>query len=72
METSSHEEFGDITLKKNEVKEDTIELVANQIYDKITKLINDRRKRLGIKVGAKIVEPIRDYSIISIKKTMVI
>ena len=44
------------------MKEDTIELVANRIYDKITKLINDRRKRLGIKVGAKIVEPIRNYS----------
>ena len=44
------------------MKGDTIELVANQIYDKITKLINDRRKRLGIKGDAKIGEPIRDYS----------
>ena len=57
LETSSHEEFGDITLQKNKMK-DMIELVANEIYDKITKLINDRRKRLGIKGGAKIVEPI--------------
>ena len=43
------------------MKEDRIELVASQIYDKITKLINERRERLGIKGGAKIVEPIRNY-----------
>ena len=43
------------------MKDDTIELVANQIYDRITKLINDRRKRLGIKGGAKIEEPIVNY-----------
>ena len=52
----------DIILEKRKVKEDTIELVANQMYDKITKLlINERRKRLGIKGSAKIVEPIRNY-----------
>ena len=38
LKTSSDEHFGKITLEKNKVKEDTIELVANQIYDKITKL----------------------------------
>ena len=43
------------------MKEDTIELIANQIYHKITKLFNERRKRLGIKGGVDIVEPIRDY-----------
>ena len=43
-----------------------IELVANQIYDKIAKIINDRRKRLGIKGGAIIVDPIRNYMIVSI------
>ena len=43
------------------MKEDTVELVANQIYYKITTLFNERRKRLGIKGGANIVEPIRDY-----------
>ena len=33
------------------------------MYDKITKLFSDRRKRLGIKGVAKVVEPIRssDY-----------
>ena len=53
--------MGNITLEKRKVKEDTIELVANQIYDTITKLFNERRKRLGIKGGSNIVEPIRDY-----------
>ena len=38
LETSSDEDFGNITLEKNKVKEGTIKLVANQIYDKITKL----------------------------------
>ena len=47
-----------IMIEKRKVKEDMIELVANQIYDKITKLINDKTKRLGIKGGANIEEPI--------------
>ena len=61
LETSPDKDVGNITLEKRKVKEDTIELVSNQIYDKITKLFNERRKRLGIKGGANIVEPIRDY-----------
>ena len=36
-------------------------MVANQICDKITKLFNETRKRLGIEGGANIVEPIGDY-----------
>ena len=51
----------DIIVEKHKVKEGMIELVANQIYNKITKLINERRERLGIKGGAKIVKPIRNY-----------
>ena len=31
------------------------------VFCKGTKLFNERRKRLGIKGGANIVEPIRDY-----------
>ena len=38
-----------------------IELVANQIYDKMAKLFNDTRKRLGIKGCAIIDKPIRNY-----------
>ena len=58
LETSSDT---DIMLEKNKLKEGTIELVSNQIYDKIAMLINKRRERSGIKGGAKIVEPIRNY-----------
>ena len=66
LETSPGKDVGNITLEKCKVKEDTIELVANQIYDKITKLFTERRKRLGIKGGANIVEPIRDYDTLDI------
>ena len=38
-----------------------IELVANQIYYKITKIINGRRKRLSIKKDNEILEPNRQY-----------
>ena len=52
---------------KNVLKNDTIELIANEIYDKLTKLFNDRRKRLGIKGGKPIIDPIRDYSKFKLK-----
>ena len=42
---------------KNAFKPGTIEFVANQIYDKLTILFNNTRKRLGIHKG----EPIRNY-----------
>ena len=42
------------------MKEDTIELVANQICNRITKLINDRIVRRSGRKGG-IVEPIRNY-----------
>ena len=45
-------------LEKHKVKEDTIELTANQMYDKITVLINERGENYG---GANVVEPIRNY-----------
>ena len=38
-----------IMLEKSKVKKDTIELISNQMYDKIAKLFNHRRKRLGVK-----------------------
>ena len=58
----------DITMKtKNVLKNDTIELIANEIYDKLTKLFNDRRKGLGIKGGTPIADPIRDYSKFKLK-----
>ena len=36
-------------------------MVANQIYDRLTILFNDTRKRLGIHKGEPIVKPIRNY-----------
>ena len=58
LETSSDK---DITLDRDKLKKDTIELVANQIYDKLTILFNNTRKRLGIQKGIPIVESIRNY-----------
>ena len=58
----------DMTIKTKEALNiDAIELIANEIYDKLTKLFNDRRKRLGIKGGKPINEPIRDYSKFKLK-----
>ena len=68
LDESRDETLIDITMKtKNELKKDTMELIANEIYDKLTKLFNDRRKRLGIKGGTLIIDPIRDYSKFKLK-----
>ena len=45
----------------NALKRDTIELVANQIYDKLTNWFNSSRKRFGIQEGKPIIDPIREY-----------
>ena len=50
-----------ITFDKLRLKKDMMQLVTNQIYDKRTKLFNDTRRRLGIKGGASIEEPVRNY-----------
>ena len=68
LNESTDENLIDTTIKtKNALKKDTIELIANEIYDKLTKLFNDRRKRLGIKGGTPIADPIRDYSKFKLK-----
>ena len=46
---------------KNALRHDTIELVANQIYDRLTIYFNNDRKRFGIKKGEPIMDPIREY-----------
>ena len=52
----------EMTVKnKDALKRDTIELVANQIYDKLTIFFNNDRKRFGIQGGKPIIEPIREY-----------
>ena len=68
MSETHDKDLRDITINTKEVlKRDTIELIANEIYDKLTKLFNDRRKRLGIKGGTPIIDPIRDYSKFKLK-----
>ena len=52
LNESTDEDTIEMTIKtKNALKKDTIELIVNKIYDKVTKFFNDRRKRLGIKGG---------------------
>ena len=46
---------------KNAFKRGTIELIANRIYNRLTILFNNLRKRLGIHKGEPIVDPIRNY-----------
>ena len=45
----------------NALNHDTIELAANQIYDKLTIFFNNDRKRFGIQGGEPIIDPIREY-----------
>ena len=52
-ESPDKDEDNNISLEKRKLRKNTIELMSNKMYDKITKLFNDRRKRLGIKGGAK-------------------
>ena len=42
-------------------RNDIEELVANQIYDKLTTMFNNNRKRLGIRKGEPALDPIRKY-----------
>ena len=68
LKESTDEDTIEMTEKvKDILKKDTIELVANQIYDKVTKFFNDRRKRFGIKGGMLIAEPIRNYDNFKLK-----
>ena len=68
LDESTNVKTMEMTYKtKDALKRDTIELIANEIYDKLTKLFNDRRKRLNIKGGIPIADPIRDYSKFKLK-----
>ena len=62
LNESTDEDTIEITEKaKNALKRDTIELVANQIYDKLTIFFNNDRKRFGIQGGEPIIDPMREY-----------
>ena len=62
LNESTDEDTIEMTEKvKDALKKDTIELVANQIYDKLTIFFNNDRKRFGIQGGEPIIEPVREY-----------
>ena len=62
LNESTDEDTIEMTEKtKNSLKRDTIELVANQIYDKLTIFFNNDRKRFGIQGGKPIIDPMREY-----------
>ena len=62
LNESTDEDTIEMTVKaKDALKHDTIELVANQIYDKLTIFFNNDRKRFGIQGGEPIIDPMREY-----------
>ena len=62
LNKSKDEATIEMTVKtKDALKRDTIELAANQIYDKLTIFINNDRKRFGIQGGEPIIDPVREY-----------
>ena len=63
LDVSTDEDTIEMTERtKNKFKRGTIELVANQIYNRLTTLFNNNRKRLGIHKGEPIADPIRNYN----------
>ena len=67
LNKSTDEDTLEMTVKtKVALKNDTIELAANQIYDRSTIFFNNDRKRFGIQGG--ITEPIREYQNVRLTK----
>ena len=62
LNESTDEDTTEMTEKTTyALKHDTIELVANQIYDKLITMFNNDRKRFGIQKGELLLNPIRKY-----------
>ena len=62
LNESRDEDLINITMfTRDALKHDTIELIANQIYDRLTISFNNARKRLGIQEGVPVLEPFRNY-----------
>ena len=62
LNESTNEDTIEMTEKtKDALKHDTIELAANQIYDRLTIFFNNDRKKFGIQGGKPIIDPIREY-----------
>ena len=62
LNESTDEDNIEMTIKtKDALKHDTIELAANQMYDRLTIYFNNDRERFGIPGGKPIIDPIREY-----------
>ena len=62
LNESTNEDTIEMTEKtKDALKHGTIELVANQIYDRLTIYFNNDRKSFSIKKGEPITDPTREY-----------
>ena len=62
LNESTDEDTIEMTEKtKDAFKRCTIELIVNQIYDRLTLSFDNTTKRLGIQKGEPIVKPIRNY-----------
>ena len=60
----------EMTIKtKNALKHDTVELAANQLYNRLTIFFNNDRKSVGIQGGKPIIDPIREYRNFKITKS---
>ena len=69
LNESTDEDTIEMTEKtKNVLKCDMIELVANQIYDRLTIFFNNDRKRFGIQGGKPIIDPTREYQYFKLTK----
>ena len=58
VESTDEDTIGMTENTKDELKHDTIELAANQIYDRLTIFFNKDRERFGIQGGNR---PMREY-----------
>ena len=60
-ESTDEATINEMLIYVDEVRNDIEELVANQIYDKLTNMFNNARERFGIENGTPI-EPLRKYN----------
>ena len=60
-ESTDEATINEMLIYVDEVRDDIEELVANQIYDKLTNMFNNARERFGIGNGTPI-EPLRKYN----------
>ena len=62
LDESRDEDIIGITMStKNALERDIVELVANQIYDRLAFSFENNRKRFGVEGGVPILGPLRNY-----------